>query len=90
MDRGKFVTDRAGIPKGTGKGEDGSRKKMNEDSRCRVYWSKEKDGCPGFGEMSPDVRRSRRVREVIWKYVLYGGTGPSVLEVLLVCGLRIS
>ncbi|CAI9592579.1 unnamed protein product, partial [Staurois parvus] len=40
--------------------------------------------------MSPDVRRSRREREVIWEYDLYGGTGPSFLEVLLVCGFRIS
>ncbi|CAI9543415.1 unnamed protein product [Staurois parvus] len=31
MDRGEFVTHRASIPKGTGKGEAGSRKKRNSN-----------------------------------------------------------
>ncbi|CAI9557361.1 unnamed protein product [Staurois parvus] len=36
-----------------------------------MCWSNEKNGRPGFGEMSPDVRASRRVREVIWEYDLW-------------------
>ncbi|CAI9548733.1 unnamed protein product [Staurois parvus] len=50
MDRGEFVTDRVGIPKDTGKGEAGCRKKRNEDRVCRVYWSKENMAVQDLGK----------------------------------------
>ncbi|CAI9624798.1 unnamed protein product, partial [Staurois parvus] len=91
MDRSEFVTDRADIPKGTGKGEAGSRKKRNSNQIViGCVGQRRKMVAQDLGKCLPDVRRCRRVREVIWECDLYGGTGPSVLEVLLGCGFRIS
>ncbi|CAI9589569.1 unnamed protein product [Staurois parvus] len=77
MDRGEFVT----FQRAQEIGRLVLGRRIVTRLLCRLCWSREKDGGLGFGEMSPDVRRSRRVREVIWEYYLYGGTGPSVLEV---------
>lgn len=52
--------------------------------------AKTDDGGLGFGDMSPEVRRSRRVREVMWECDLYEGACLRVLEVLSVYGCRMS
>lgn len=53
-------------------------------------WAKTDDGGPGFGDMSPEIRRSRRVREVMWECDLCEGACLRVLEVLSVYGCRMS
>lgn len=54
------------------------------------HWPKLNDGVPGFGNISPEVRRSGRVREVIFECDLSEAKCPSVLDVLLACGLLLS
>lgn len=49
-----------------------------------MCWPKLNDRGPRFGNIFPDVSRSRRVRELIWECDLYEATCPSVLKVLLV------
>lgn len=55
-----------------------------------MCWVQLSDGGPGFSDISPEVRRSRKVSEVIWVCNLYEGTCSRVLAVLLLCRFELA